>query len=430
MLSTVKERLERARKFGAHIYEIFAYERRIPKRVVNSRAFCSVTLLRDRIRHALKNDRPDSETIYLHLPSFPQRYLYLVLYFFGRLGAPMKLIRRERLDRYRRLLPEGRLIYKMPNLKVVQPPKHRVRARMFVGEDLAAMPVEGIEREIRISPDVSEPRGEGSMMMPYPAFPLHYHDGRMATLGAYRALRRRVRVFFAGATWHYRGRGHAVDQLFGKQPRLDALVAMQKRLDPDQVLKIDAPQDRRAILQGEGMDRRYVRKLLLSTAKGRPEDWLCELARTDFFVSLSGIKMPICHNAIEAMAVGSIPILSCPAWFSPHLEHGHNCLVYDGEDGLIAALRQALNMDAARVAEMRENAARYYDDYLSPDRFMSRLMTCPVEDLTLYVNCELRDIFSRVRDDSILFSGEAHRCPPTTGRTTERPSSTTSPHPL
>ena len=41
--------------------------------------------------------------------------------------------------------------------------------------------------------------------------------------------------------------------------------------------------------------------------------------------------MPMCHNIIESMAVGVIPITNYPEWFDPDLEHMKNCIVFDDQ---------------------------------------------------------------------------------------------------
>lgn len=401
--------MKRTFEFIKHVFKLFFYERRIPKRIANSRTFCFFTFPWDWLKNRRKKERADAETFYLYLPSMHHRYLYQIAYFFSRLGPPVKLIRRQTLEDYANLYQEGRLIYDIPNLKVVPPPTRRVRAKAFVrSEEASDVLVEGIEKEITISDEVSRAGDRSSMLLPYAAYPAQYQEGHLAQLQAHRAATRSVRVFFAGATWYYEGRGEEVNRLFGKLTRLGALTALNERLGPHKRLTISTPQQRMATLHGENdAAAAYTNKLVLSTVKGLPGDWLRDLAQCDFFLCLPGLTIPVAHNIVEAMAVGSIPILSYPEWFSPPLKHEENCLVYDGEDGLVEAVEQALAMSAEEIAAMREHVSTYYDEHLRPERLAECLMNSPHDELTLYVITERVAAYEGLNDDSILFADRA-----------------------
>ena len=397
--------MNRLRSAG-RVLKALSYERRLPMRAVNSRPFCLLPFVRDQLRNARKSDAADAETIYLHLPSLHMRYLYQVLYFFSLLGRPMKLIRHITLGEYVALAQEGRLIYNLPNLKVVdQPPLlSHVRAQLFVRSATSSgMPVEGLEGDVIINTDIAQPASPAFLVMPYGAHPAQYDNGQMTRLDARRASERSVRVFFAGSTRHYEGRGSTVACLFGILPRLEALQTVRQRLPPDRLCVARTPQDRAALLHG-GARSGGASKLVLATAKGTSDAWLDDLSRCDFFLCLPGISMPVAHNIIEAMAVGAIPILAYPEWFSPPLRHRHNCLVYAGADGLIEAIEQALAMSAREVSILRSRVIQYYDAHLCPKRFVERVVCCRLDPLTIYVNTEDRDVLARLHSASALFS--------------------------
>lgn len=48
------------------------------------------------------------------------------------------------------------------------------------------------------------------------------------------------------------------------------------------------------------------------------QKWLDVVAKSDFFLCAPGVQIPLCHNAIESMAVGTIPITNYPDWFFLH----------------------------------------------------------------------------------------------------------------
>lgn len=99
-----------------------------------------------------------------------------------------------------------------------------------------------------------------------------------------------------------------------------------------------------------------------------PQDrWLSILAMTRFFISPPGYRQPFCHNIIEAMAVGAIPITQYGNLFRPLLRDGKECLSYDNLGDLIYSVRRALNMSENERSRLSAAAATYHDEYLSLD---------------------------------------------------------------
>jgi hypothetical protein len=135
----------------------------------------------------------------------------------------------------------------------------------------------------------------------------------------------------------------------------------------------------------------YSRKCVITASSDvRIEfaDWLGTLAQADFFLSPPGIVMPMCHNIVEAMAVGTIPITNYPEWMDPHLEPMKNCLAFDDGDDLIATLRRALAMSPEEIARMKANVIEYYERYLRPQTFVERVLASPDQDLPILVYTE------------------------------------------
>src|SRR5260370_10572567 len=63
-------------------------------------------------------------------------------------------------------------------------------------------------------------------------------------------------------------------------------------------------------------------------------EWLKTLSRCEVFLAPPGISMPQCHNIIEAMAVGCIPLTNYIEWLSPPLTDGVNCFQFRDENDL------------------------------------------------------------------------------------------------
>jgi hypothetical protein len=133
-------------------------------------------------------------------------------------------------------------------------------------------------------------------------------------------------------------------------------------------------------------------------------DWLDTLARSDFFLSPPGIVMPMCHNIIEAMAVGTIPITNYPEWMRPNLVHMQNCIVFDDEADLIRKMQLALSLNESEIARMRANVIDYYRKHLDPRSFVRGLEARPERDITvlLYTEDNVRDNWARLNRHSVL----------------------------
>jgi hypothetical protein len=116
------------------------------------------------------------------------------------------------------------------------------------------------------------------------------------------------------------------------------------------------------------------------------KQWLETLAMADFYLATPGVHMPFCHNLIEALAAGSIPILQYPQYLQPNLEHMKNCLVFDDAESLTEVVEFALNASPEDIARLRTGAMDFYNDYLRPGSFAKKMLDHPSNELTLYVN--------------------------------------------
>lgn len=113
-----------------------------------------------------------------------------------------------------------------------------------------------------------------------------------------------------------------------------------------------------------------------------PERWLEAMAKGDFFLACPGVGMPLCHNLVEAMAVGAVPILQYSRYLSPELQDGVNCLSFDDEASLKAVVARVLAMGDDEVRTLRAGVKAYFDQNQSPGRFSEKLL----ERSTLLIN--------------------------------------------
>lgn len=116
------------------------------------------------------------------------------------------------------------------------------------------------------------------------------------------------------------------------------------------------------------------------------EQWIETLALADFYFACPGVEMPLCHNLIESLAAGSIPILQYHQYLHPNLKDGENCLVYKDEISLIAILQQALTMSNDDIQAMKLAAQEYYKTYLQPGKFAEQLINAKPKQINLFLN--------------------------------------------
>ena len=221
------------------------------------------------------------------------------------------------------------------------------------------------------------------IIAPYPMHPSQTRRARPEVLTQYRALPRQIRIFFAGDSHGYAR--NRVRYPGPKLPRLEVLNIIKKRL-PDDVISVSSSEE-----LARSCEAGYNTKFVLSDSGTgiEPALWLPALARADFFLCPPGIVMPMCHNVVEAMAVGTIPIINYPEWLQPSLKHMTNCLVFGEADDLVEKMRLALSIDQRHIETMRANVISYYDSYLRPDAVVHEMEARVEHNVNLLLHTEL-----------------------------------------
>jgi hypothetical protein len=218
-------------------------------------------------------------------------------------------------------------------------------------------------------------------------------------------LKRYIRLFFSGNTDKRKYSGSPATNRFQMLSRFAALEFAKKHL-ANSLLTTALPQD---LSHGDGAEHEHKFVVIESEAgRIKRKHWLATLAHCDFFLSLPGVRMPLCHNAIEAIAAAAIPLINYPQWFRPPLENGVNCLAFTDEPSLAKALNDAFSMGEHQIAAMRQNVIEYYNHYLAPDRFAARLWTQP-SGLKLFYNVEATPILEQLHPGSVYLSGPIDR---------------------
>lgn len=106
--------------------------------------------------------------------------------------------------------------------------------------------------------------------------------------------------------------------------------------------------------------------------------WRYYLSSADFIFCAPGMTMPMCHNILEAMSVGVIPILNYSNWLNPSLKKDFNCLVYQNTSEIKLIIDKALSFSAEKKNEMAKNVIeyykKYYDSYSFPENEKNELI--------------------------------------------------------
>ncbi|TPG40135.1 ATPase [Flavobacterium pectinovorum] len=93
------------------------------------------------------------------------------------------------------------------------------------------------------------------------------------------------------------------------------------------------------------------------------DKWRTYLSSAHFILCAPGMTMPMCHNLLEAMSVGVIPILNYSNWLNPSLKNDVNCLVYQEISDILPIIDKALSLPLEVKTEMANNALKYYKEY-------------------------------------------------------------------
>jgi glycosyltransferase involved in cell wall biosynthesis len=217
--------------------------------------------------------------------------------------------------------------------------------------------------------------------MPYFMHPMQYQYDARNRLNELRSSNRRVKIFFSGniAEENY------VNRLPGsKLTRSEICKALETMSGVECVT--DKEHFNRVFSSSGFTNGCVINDRLVYAISD--EEWLPTLALCDFFLCLPGSRMPLCHNVIEAMAVGAIPILNYSEWFEPPLEDGKNCIEFATVNDLRSRLAEILNYDPEIIEAMRQRVVEYYDRHLTPLSFRKRLEEAPKRQVRVLVNTE------------------------------------------
>lgn len=294
-------------------------------------------------------------------------FLFLALARVGRLR-----VLPGHLDALSRLLPPGEFF----RVALRSPRRSRGPRPRYTVTDDPGRGSPGTEGRVLIDYDYFNPeRPPGTLVAPFFLHP-HYYARRLdRTLPELRNGPRNTRLFFAGTADPAAYTRSFAAGLFPVMNRTEVLAAVRQDF-PAEVLRVQGRAELRRIPESgrpivlvltDRTEDTLTKHLL------QPREYLRLLAGSAFALCPPGWIMPHSHNLVEALAVGTVPVLSYASVCEPPLTDGVNCLGFRDRDELRTAVRRVLSLPEADARGMGRAAADYYDREHTVDAFANRL---------------------------------------------------------
>ena len=105
----------------------------------------------------------------------------------------------------------------------------------------------------------------------------------------------------------------------------------------------------------------------------------------DFMFAFPGVLMPLCHNIVEIMSVGTIPFIQSAyaAVVQPPLIDGETCITFEGLDDVEQRMAYALSLPQSKVQQLRANVQKYHDTHMSPSAIVKTLKSGDYDHVSL-----------------------------------------------
>jgi hypothetical protein len=353
----------------------------------------------------MERKRKRAQTVFIYLENTIQdRYLLQLISFFVYAGYSVFFITHKPKTQFANL-EYARLVYTFRNFTIVRDaPLESTEGILCTDSRDSGLLMRNWKKTLLLNTDISADRKDhgGALMMPYPMHPIIYKRKQHERLGRFRENEPCVTILFSGNYGEEYVHSILPDR-FGKMSRPEIMALLLASGIPHIV---NTREEIDSFLYQGG----YRNVFMLVNTKNiyiDQKNWLDALSKSHFFLAPPGDIRPMCHNIIEAMAVGAIPITSYPEWFHPPLMHRKNCLVFTDKTDLFQKIEMAMQMDGREIGEIRRQVIHYYDHYLSPESFVNRVQSALGRRLELFIQTGNSQYLSRVNNRSVIISDMA-----------------------
>lgn len=233
------------------------------------------------------------------------------------------------------------------------------------------------ERVIRVSYAKRRPANETEIPLPFfvhpeistqPAFPPQVDLGK----------KRNSRIFFGGNTRPCGYGDGPVNRVYKVMNRVHVMETVKGYIPQEEQCLIQQPFDALPEITFSCVETQYFKIPF--------DQWMQTMMQADFFLACPGTKMPLCHNLVEALCCGTIPIIQYHRYLSPELKDGINCLTFHDEESFKQALQRAVDMPQEEIQRLRTGALGYYQQHLTEGKFAHKLLNHPAKELALLIN--------------------------------------------
>jgi hypothetical protein len=283
--------------------------------------------------------------------------------------------------------PYGKYVYNDKNMKFIPSLTPDMHNTIFCYDDPGMDEISlSFRKSIKIDYDVLLGIELGGNIIPYLMHPNAYRKKTAHSAMSLRNNRRDIKLFFGGniSAGVY---DKESSMLPGNLTRRGITNALIDHFSDSGTVRVISEAD--SILQMTGDN--YSNNLFIfdaTTARVGRNEWLPIISSCDFFLCLPGVLMPMSHNVVEAMSVGTIPILNYPEWMSPMPINRVNCLIYSTLHELYEVIDFVLNIDKNEIDKMRTGVLEYYDKYMDPATLVKSLEDSSINRFTYYYCAE------------------------------------------
>ncbi|AHM59905.1 hypothetical protein D770_08210 [Flammeovirgaceae bacterium 311] len=103
------------------------------------------------------------------------------------------------------------------------------------------------------------------------------------------------------------------------------------------------------------------------------KEYISFLSNSDFGLCPVGLRMPFCHNLIECIYTGTIPVLQYNKLLNPELQHLVECISFDGNEyDFISKINMILSGEI-HTTDFTNNLFSYYQNNLSPSAVIQQI---------------------------------------------------------
>jgi len=181
---------------------------------------------------------------------------------------------------------------------------------------------------------------------------------------------REKNIFFAGGVSRPKYANPKLDQHYGKISRADGVDAVLHALEAGEL----------------DSDQFHIHSR--SEDRIPPQAWLQTMGNSHFFLAFPGVNKPLSHNLIEALSVGTIPILQYSEYLHPALINGINCLTFTDKNDLIRVAKLASTMPLEEIISLSKGTLAYYEEYITLGTLSHILINHSSHHISLFAHAD------------------------------------------